>query len=549
MKRKKGIFDILVLGLFCFPSSPSFSQAQSTIYNEAGWQLKDYRDDAVFGAGVTRAYEKLLKNRKPVPVIVAVIDVGMDTAHPDLLGHLWTNIKEIPGNGIDDDHNGYTDDVHGWNFIGGINGRDMTVDSYESYREYRRLQNRTPVSGQDSNYYLKVKKYFQQDSAQQAHTVLNLSQVLPKMRSADSLLKSALHKDSIYARDLIVYHPQDSLLIQMKNNSLIYFKKYGLTTDMPLGRFVSEANNYLQNARIKLQIFSGDPDAQRREIVGDDYNDFDDRRYGNNHIWAGDPAHGTHVAGIIAAIRGNSLGLDGISDEVLIMPVRAVPDGDERDKDIGRAIRYAVDNGARIINMSFGKYFSPGKKWVDEAVKYAGDHDVLLVHAAGNESRNIDSIPEYPNPLYEPDAVKEQPTVAGGSCCFITVGANSGGPDSLVLARFSNYGKKEVDLFAPGVKIFSTLPANQYAIYSGTSMAAPVVSGIAALIMEYYPGLSARQVKNILLQSVMKFPEIRVKRASDGRAVDFGELSVTGGIVNAYNALLLAEKQQGERLK
>jgi cell wall-associated protease len=221
------------------------------------------------------------------------------------------------------------------------------------------------------------------------------------------------------------------------------------------------------------------------------------------------------------------------------MALRAVPDGDERDKDVALAIRYAVDNGALIINMSFTKYFSPEKKWVDDAVKYAEDHDVLLVHAAGNDSRNIDSVSNFPNPDYEISGNK--------SATFITVGANSGGPDSLVLARFSNYGKNEVDLFAPGVKVFSTVPGNQYATYSGTSMAAPVVTGIAALLLEYYPQLSARQVKYILTHSVMYLPGNKVKWASTGKKIDFSELSVSGGIVNAYNALQMAATLTGER--
>jgi cell wall-associated protease len=221
------------------------------------------------------------------------------------------------------------------------------------------------------------------------------------------------------------------------------------------------------------------------------------------------------------------------------MPIRAVPDGDERDKDVALAIRYAVDNGAHIINMSFGKYFSPGKKWVDDAVRYAELHDVLLIHAAGNENKDLDSTKHYPNPDYEATSLK--------SASFITVGASSGGPDSLVLARFSNYGKKAVDLFAPGVKIFSTVPGNHYAAYSGTSMAAPIVTGIAALLLEYYPQLSARQLKYILIHSVMKLPDNQVKWAATGKTVDFSGLSVSGGIVNAYNALKLAATLKGER--
>jgi cell wall-associated protease len=518
--------------------------AQSGIYSAHGWQLLDYRTDSVFGAGVERAYTDLLKGRKVHPVIVAVIDMGVDTAQEDLVGHIWTNPGEIPGNGIDDDHNGYVDDVHGWNFLGGKDGRNISVESYESYREYFRLKNDSAGDGirrnsTDSLYRDKVKKYFLKDSLQQTQTVVMLMQVIPQMRRADSILKRSLHKDSIFARDLANDQPTDSALTQLKKNTLMYFRKYGIMPDMSLGRFILEAEEYLAISREKLKEFSRDPNAQRRDVVGDDFNDIRDTHYGNNNVSGGNIDHGTHVAGIIAASRHNGKGMDGIDDQVYIMVLRAVPEGDERDKDVALAIRYAVDNGARVVNMSFGKYFSPDKKWVDDAVRYAEDHDVLLVAAAGNENRNLDSIPHFPNPDYE--------SPVGRSRAFITVGANTGGPDSLILARFSNYGKREVDLFAPGVKLYSTLPDNQYATYSGTSMAAPVVTGVAALILEYYPLLSARQLKYILTHSVMRIPDNQVKWPAGGKTVDFSQLSVSGGIVNAYNALQMAAAMQGER--
>jgi cell wall-associated protease len=540
MSRMMRIFSILIFMFFYFLSSILQIKAQSNKYNDHGWQLKDYRRDSVFGAGVNNAYENLLKGKKAIPVIVAVIDAGVDTAHEDLVGHIWTNTKEIPGNGIDDDHNGYVDDIHGWNFLGGKDGRNITVESYESYREYYRLKNLAPANNYaDSIYRGKVKKYVLSDSIQVAQAVFLLGQVIPQMRNSDSIFKINLHKDSIYYIDVANYQPTDSASAALKKNTLMYFKRYGITPEMTLGSFTIQAEEYFQTSRQKLKYFSGDPNAQRREVVGDEYDNINDRNYGNNNVSAGAPSHGTHVSGIIAATRGNGIGMDGIDDQVYIMALRAVPEGDERDKDIALAIRYAVDNGARIVNMSFGKYFSPGKSWVDDAVRYAEAHDVLLIDAAGNEFLNLDSVTHYPNPVYK---------LSGrNSCCWITVGANAGGPDSLVLARFSNYGKQEVDLFAPGVKVYSTLPGNHYASYSGTSMAAPMVSGVAALIMEYYPLLSARQVKYILTHSVMKLPENLVKWPGNGQWVDFSQLSVSGGIVNAYNALQLAATLKGER--
>jgi cell wall-associated protease len=543
MKNRQRFFNTLLLFLGCFFSSCNITRAQSISYSAHGWQLMDYRKDSVFGAGVNLAYNELLKGKKSFPVIVAIIDAGVDINHEDLAGHIWTNPNEIPGNGIDDDHNGYVDDIHGWNFLGGKNDRNITVESYESYREYYRLKNNSGWShGEDSvayrRYWEKVKKYFLKDSLQQAQTISLLHLVLPQMKAADSILKLNLHKDSVYARDVTDFEPTDTSLLALKKNTLTYFKRYGITPDMSLGSFIGEAGVYLQNTSQKLTYFSGDPNALRREIVGDDFNNINDRNYGNNNVSAGTPSHGTHVAGIIAASRKNGIGMDGIDADVYIMALRVVPEGDERDKDVALAIRYAVDNKARIINMSFGKYLSPGKQWVDDAVKYAEQHDVLLVAAAGNEFINLDSVTHYPNPTYD--------NAHRNSCCWITVGSNAGGPDSLVMARFSNYGKKEVDLFAPGVRIYSTLPANKYSTYSGTSMAAPMVAGIAALILEYYPKLSASQVKWVLTQSVMKLPDSQVKWPAGGQ-VDFSQLSVSGGIVNAYNALQLAATLKGER--
>jgi subtilisin family serine protease len=544
MGGKPGIFAFLFL--LAAYAAVQRADAQQRDYVTHGWQLADYREDSVFGAGVTRVYRELLKGKKSHPVVVALIDDGVDTTHEDLAGHIWINKREIPGNGLDDDHNGYVDDVHGWNFLGGRDGRNITVESFESYREYYRLNHLSPGSvdspaerDSDRRYRESVAAGFLRDSARQAHTVASVERMIPRMRATDSLLRKALHKDSIYMKDLRDMEPSDSLTMAARKSAMQYFWKYGIASDMPLGKFIKEAKNYLEETRLELGTFSGDPNARRRDIVGDDYNDINDRYYGNNNVAAGNPFHGTHVAGIIAASRDNGKGIDGIADNVLIMPVRAVPSGDERDKDIALAIRYAVDNGAQIVNMSFGKYFSPQKKWVDEAEQYAEDHDVLLVHLSGNDALDIDSIPFYPDP---------GTGGSQGSSVFITVAASTGGPDSLVPARFSSYGHASVDLYAPGVKIYSTVPDNQYETYSGTSMAAPVVTGVAALLLEYYPKLSARQLKYVITHSVMPLPNPQVKLES-GKTVDFRSLSVSGGVVNAYNAFKLAARLRGERGK
>ncbi len=531
--KSKYLTMVLLLGQCCI-CLPAATQILRTEMH--GWQAKDYRTDSIFGAGIDLAYKNLPRNRVPVPVIVAVIDDGVDTAHEDLAGHIWTNPKEIPGNGIDDDHNGYIDDVHGWNFLGGTGGSNITLESYESYREYYRLkQNGNP--GDPSRpgirkYYARVLDQFRKDSLRESKTVSMLIQMLPRVAFADSLLRVSVRRDSMSLHDFEEIRSEDTLVRQAKQNAVSYYKKYGISHEMPLSRFLEEGTKYLDSEKVKLENFSKDPDAARRAVVGDDFNNIDDRNYGNNNIAAGNPWHGTHVAGIIAAGRNNGIGMDGVADKVLIMPVRAVPDGDERDKDVALAIRYAVDNGARIINMSFGKYFSPGKIWVDEALQYAAAHDVLLVHVAGNESANIDTVGQYPSP-YSGAGRRQIPG-------YLTVGCNTGGPDSLLVAHSSNYGQR-VDLFAPGLMIYSTVTNNRYETYSGASMSTAMVSGVAALLLEYYPELRAVQLRDIIRTSVLKIRNHRVKLAVTGKMVNFSSLCSSAGILNAANAMKIAK--------
>ncbi|MGH7618314.1 MAG: S8 family serine peptidase, partial [Gemmatimonadaceae bacterium] len=276
------------------------------------------------------------------------------------------------------------------------------------------------------------------------------------------------------------------------------------------------------------------PDYDSRTLVGDHYSDPTERHYGNADVMGQDAEHGTHVAGIIGAVRGNGIGVDGIAPAVKFMMIRVVPDGDERDKDIANAIRYATDNGAQIISMSFGKPYSPYKSTVDDAVKYADAHGVLMIHAAGNDGADLSKGKNFPTPAF----------LGGGHAInWIEVGASSwkGGVD--LAGSFSNYGKHEVDVFAPGVDILSTEPGNNYGRLSGTSMAAPVVSGLAALLMSYYPNLSAGDIRRIIVSSVSRHADQMVNKPGEGSdKVPFGTLSVSGGIVNAYRAVKMAEE-------
>jgi subtilisin family serine protease len=276
-----------------------------------------------------------------------------------------------------------------------------------------------------------------------------------------------------------------------------------------------------------------------REIVGDNISNLQEKNYGNNDVKGPDSNHGTHVAGIIAADRNNNLGIKGIADNVKIMVVRAVPNGDERDKDVANAIIYAVDNGAKIINMSFGKSFSPQKEAVDKAVRYAEQKGVLLVHAAGNDSEDIDVNKNYPSKFYLDGKEAKN---------WIEVGASSAGSDEDLVGSFSNYGRKMVSLFAPGVEIYSTVPDNKYKNNDGTSMASPATAGVAALLMSYFPELTALQVKDILMKSSRKFDNLKVQKPGGGK-VDFNQLSASGGLVNAYEAVKMAKAMKSMKIE
>lgn len=503
-----------------------------------GWHLKDLQKDNLYGISLEQAYDFLkAKGLKSTPVTVGIIDSGIDTTHEDLKTVLWVNPKEIPGNGIDDDKNGYVDDIHGWNFLGSRDGKqNVTKDSYEAARVFWKYKDKfdgkteSQVSAADKDNYkmwLRSQTDINKNSnSQDADFIRLFAEVF---REGDSIIKAALKKEVYTCKDLAAYTPLAAAASQVKQ--------------IMVGACQANSNDDLTNKMLgdeitkdldKSTLATTPPENYRADIVKDNYSDFNDRYYGNNNVLVDNESamHGTHVGGIIGAARNNGLGMDGIADNVRLMSIRAVPDGDEHDKDIALAIRYAVDNGARVINMSFGKGFSPEKKWVDEAVKYAAEKNVLLVHAAGNDAANVDTAFNFPSAQF---LNGERPRN------WLTVGASGDPQAGGLTASFSNYGKKEVDVFAPGVKIYATVPGgNTYANLQGTSMAAPVVSGIAALIMSYYPKLTAVQVKNIIEKSVMQ-PQPLVNNPGGGADVKMSDISVYGGIVNAYNAVKLAD--------
>lgn len=501
------------------------------------WFLRDPETDKLQGVSADRVYNTLLKDKPSRTVIVAVIDSGVDVFHEDLKDVVWINEGEIPDNGIDDDKNGYVDDVYGWNFIGGKEG-NVNEDTYELTREYVRLkakyenvdEKKLPKKSQ-SEYaqYKDIKSKFEKraEEATQQYNMYNT--IYTNISFGNDTLKQILSVDKITAAMLDTLKSSSPVVAFSKNAISIIFQNFG--PDVDVDEVLEELKGAVDYYRVQA-LYGYNEEFDSRQIVGDNYNDVNERYYGNNDVKGPDAEHGTHVAGIIAANRKNDIGMRGIADNVKIMAVRAVPNGDERDKDVANAIRYAVDNGAHIINMSFGKSYSPQKEVVDKAVKYAESKGVLLVHAAGNDGDDIDTKNNFPTRFYSDG--KEAKT-------WIEVGASSYGADENFVASFSNYGKKSVDLFSPGVEIYSTIPDNKYKNNQGTSMASPAAAGVAAIIMSYFPDLTAVQVREILTQSTRKFDGLEVARpGSKGEKVEFSKLSRSGGLVNAYEAVKLA---------
>jgi len=519
-----------------------------------GWHMLDKSASGYYGISIDKAYDFVkAKKLKSKQVIVAVIDSGIDTTHEDLKPVLWRNAKEIPGNGIDDDKNGYVDDINGWNFLGGRDGKNVEQDSYEAARVYHSLKSKwenvdprlirlTPEANAEFEMWRRAKEEVAGgEEKTSAIELLFLKRAYSNCQKSDSVLRKAMSKEKYTGKELGAFEPADADAKKAKNTL------YGLMSgndalETSNQEFLEGFGEYVNSEEKKAEAADKAPEDFRDKVVKDNYNDFNDRFYGNGNVYVSDKSalHGTHVSGIIAAARNNGKGMDGIADNVRIMMIRAVPDGDEHDKDIALAIRYAVDNGAQVVNMSFGKAFSPEKKWVDEAVKYAESKGVLLVHAAGNDGKNIDTTHNYPTPQLL-DGTRPNN--------WITVGASGPKNDDKenLAAGFSNYGKKEVDVFAPGVKIWATTPGgNNYQSLQGTSMASPVVAGIGAFIMQYYPTLSAKQVKMVIEKSAVKHGE-KVKNPGTGAETDFANLSVTGGQINAYEAIKLASTIKGEK--
>jgi subtilisin family serine protease len=492
------------------------------------WHWKDLEKDSVHGVSLYKAQQLLLDLKlKPTPIIIAVLDGGIDTTHPQIKPYLWNNPKEIPGNALDDDKNGYIDDLHGWNFLGNTNGENINKASDEKSRVYHRFKNEFKQANLDSTSWDLTKKQTFKIWQQAANEIVFTDEDADNL-SFIKMAKNAVVKmgvilireieDSNFTTEkLETYQPIGKITADTKISYLRTMQALGIDRSTGYQSIVEDLNEYISGKEKSAVSIDTPPEDLRKNITKDQYQNLNDQYYGNNNITGPNARHGTHVAGLAAGIVDTIFNQFKFSNPIQIMGVRVVPDGDEYDKDIALGIRYAVNNGAKIINMSFGKSFSPEQPWVDSAIRYAASKDVLIIHSAGNESYDLNIKSVYPNPysnVFKDKAIN-----------MITVGASSDPviAESIV-TDFSNYGNKIVDLLSPGKKIFSSLPNQAYGFLDGTSMSAPILSHIAALVRAYFPKLTASEVKSILLQSCWKPNDPSIK---------LDEISAEGGIINA----------------
>ncbi len=494
------------------------------------WSQKDYEDDKIPGTSTTKAYATLSLKAPAKPIIVAVIDSGLDIKHPDLEGMIWVNEKEAAGTpGIDDDGDGYIDDVNGWNFIGNKDGTNLGSSTLEYTREYARMKKLADTRGlskAEADYLKELETLYTVEKTNADAVLAKYSKLEIDYGKALKILKDAgLEAETLDAVKGFTPKTDEEKDAKELVLSVLKVNRNAGVLKQIVASYTAKVNFHLNLA------------FNPSTIIGDNGDDLYEKYYGNNDVRAIGAEHGTHCAGIIGALRDNGIGTQGQSNFLKIMPIRAVPDGDERDKDIANAIRFAVDHGARVISMSFGKLYSPGKVAIDEAVAYAWTKGVLLVHAAGNDSADLEVAHNFPTAKFLDSRVYADN--------WIEVGASTISPDLNLPASFSNYGKKVVDLFAPGKDIYSTTPDNTYSVYSGTSMATPEVAGIAALILSQYPDLTGQEVKKILTSTVTKFPDLEVNQPAERgvtpKKVPFASLSATGGVVNTLRALKLLE--------
>lgn len=504
------------------------------------WQHADLTKDSIIGISTKQAYD-FLKDKKGKTVIVGVIDSSIDILHEDLKSVIWENIDEIENNGIDDDNNGYIDDINGWNFAGNL--------TFQNYEYERIIMNSSLVK--DKNIVQKAQKEYSRKTKESRKDIKDSKKALKKLIIKHQLFSQHLEKENYTLDEVLNLKKVNGKLSKEIEDTRKWINSFNrITAYSPSFKPIKTAseNSIVNLININKKSITKDSlfltgqsiKFNYRSSLGDNLDDLNDKHYGDNNVnMLTEESHGTHVAGIIAANRNNNKGIKGISNNTLIMPIRLSGSGDEHDKDVALSIRYAADNGAKIINASFGKQYSINKNWVYEAIKYAEEKDVLIIIAAGND--NLDKDKNYTYPNDSKDLKNEF------SNNVIVVGASSYNYGKGLATMFSNYGKNNVDIFAPGNSIYSSLPNNEYDFKDGTSMAAPVVTGIASLIRSYYPNLSAKQVKQIILESGTKIEFEVLAPGSFKKKVLFSELCSSSSIANAYNAVRMAEKFTEEK--
>jgi cell wall-associated protease len=520
MRKNHILFAVVLFALTAV--NTSFGQANKEILNWYNGKKPGMETEAAY---------KMLKGKSSTAVVVAVIDSGIDIEHEDLQGKIWTNPNEIPGNKIDDDKNGYIDDVHGWNFLGNANGEHQNAANLEKTRLLRELKKRfdnieegsiSEKDKADYELYVKLKNDVESEREMYASYLDQMGMMDMMIAQIPSMIATAMDKkegETYTLKELQKWKPKSENDQQLKQIGL----------QIATGELTKEVIEDQKKQVESMVNHHLNLDYNDRTLIGDNPDDFNDKNYGNGDVEGPDALHGTHVAGIIGAARGNGLGGDGVADNVKIMSLRAVPDGDERDKDIALAIRYAVDNGASVINMSFGKAYSPHQEKVFEALQYAESKGVLMIHAAGNDNADVDHNDNFPSSMYS--FQKEHLDH------YLTIGASTRNASGKLAAAFSNYGQMRVDVFAPGFEIYNTVPQSKYQKLQGTSMAAPMVAGVAAMLKSYFPALSMKQIKEAMVSSAVSYKGTKQTLPGSMEKVDFGILSVTGGVINVKNAV------------
>lgn len=527
------------------------------------WYNCSFDKDGVYGAEVNKAYDFLKGKKIKKRPVVALIGSGMDIEHEDLKQAIWVNPKE-KADGKDNDKNGLVDDINGWNFLGGKDGQVMEATMREGDREFLRLKDKYADYIFDGKNYNKVidgklTKVADPENIEEYNYYRN--QVLPESPMAgtysgwqltyilkayadkfDQMMKERFPGKELTEADFSICYdpkaPRDSLSEVSFMMCAMGFGVY--KTDKWETVYAGiKSGAQIEQAKAEYERKVGQFGADgRKDIIGDNYLDINYNKYGNNVLLTADAAIGTMEAGIIVAKRENGLGGNGIMDQAEIMTLRVAANGEPYLKDIALAIRYAVDHQADIIMLPVQNTLYPEdqKKWISEALEYAESKGVFCITPAWEGAQDLAVETYYPNRWMT--GKKELTNL------MVVCSSDKNGNPSMN----SNYGAKEVDLYAPGMEIYSTYTGDTYQSGTGLGLAAATTVGVAALIKAYYPHLTGTQIRNILLETVTSRKDAEVEKGIivDGKPTQdlflFGDLCLSGGIINAYQAVVAADK-------